>query len=50
MLSLATLEDCSKRTIESKILLKECSSIRIIHADEVYVLRITKSNKLILTK
>ncbi|MDO9305868.1 MAG: hemin uptake protein HemP [Sulfuricurvum sp.] len=50
MLNLPTIENCSERTIESKLLLKECTFIRIIHADEVYVLRITKSNKLILTK
>ncbi len=36
--------------IESKILFKESSSIRIQHGNDVYILRITKANKLILTK
>lgn len=36
--------------IESKQLFKNDNSIRILHGNEVYTLRITKGNKLILTK
>ncbi|MEW5832576.1 MAG: hemin uptake protein HemP [Campylobacterota bacterium] len=36
--------------IESKELFKNDSSIRIVHGNDVYILRITKGNKLILTK
>lgn len=36
--------------IESKELFKNGSSIKIAHGNEVYILRITKGNKLILTK
>lgn len=37
-------------TIESKELFKNETSIRIVHGNEIYTLRITKGNKLILTK
>jgi hemin uptake protein HemP len=37
-------------SIESKELFKKASSVRIVHGNEVYILRITKGNKLILTK
>lgn len=43
-------ENCNDRVIESKELLGKLTHIRIRHEGEVYVLRITKSNKLILTK
>lgn len=36
--------------VESKEILKGQASIRIAHGGEIYVLRITKSDKLILTK
>lgn len=36
--------------IESKELFKNGSSIKIVHGNDVYILRITKGNKLILTK
>jgi len=36
--------------IESKELFKNGTSIRIVHGDAIYILRITKGNKLILTK
>ena len=36
--------------IESKELFKNDNAICIVHGYEVYTLRITKSNKLILTK
>lgn len=36
--------------INSKELLKNETSIRILHNNETYVLRVTKTNKLILTK
>jgi len=36
--------------IESKELFKNDNAIRIVHGNEIYILRITKSNKLILTK
>lgn len=36
--------------IESKALFKNENAIRIIHGNEIYTLRITKGNKLILTK
>ena len=36
--------------IESKELFKNDNAIRIVHSNEMYTLRITKSNKLILTK
>lgn len=36
--------------IESRKLFKNESSIRIVHGNDVYILRITKGNKLILTK
>ena len=39
-----------ERVIESVEILKGETSIRIVHAGEIYVLRITKSDKLILTK
>ncbi len=37
-------------SIDSKELFKKASSVRIVHGTEVYILRITKGNKLILTK
>ncbi len=37
-------------TIESKELFKNGTLVRIIHENGVYTLRITKTNKLILTK
>jgi hemin uptake protein HemP len=36
--------------IESKTLFKNDHAIRIVHGNEIYTLRITKGNKLILTK
>ncbi|HBM35574.1 MAG TPA: hemin uptake protein HemP [Sulfuricurvum sp.] len=36
--------------IESKSLFNNDNAIRIVHGNEVYTLRITKGNKLILTK
>lgn len=36
--------------IESKVLFKEATSVRIQHGNDVYILRVTKTNKLILTK
>lgn len=36
--------------IQSKALFKNDTAIRIIHGNETYTLRITKGNKLILTK
>lgn len=39
-----------ENVINSKELLKNETSIRIVHNNEVYVLRVTKTNKLILTK
>ena len=36
--------------LETKTLFKSGSSIRISHGGELYTLRITKTNKLILTK
>ena len=36
--------------IESKALFKNDTAIRIVHGNETYILRITKGNKLILTK
>ncbi|MGD9970799.1 MAG: hemin uptake protein HemP [Sulfuricurvum sp.] len=36
--------------VESKSLFKEQSCIRIIHEGETYFLRVTRNNKLILTK
>jgi hemin uptake protein HemP len=36
--------------IESKELFRNEGSIRIVHEADVYILRITKGNKLILTK
>lgn len=36
--------------IESKELFKNDNSVRIVHGNEIYTLRITKGNKLILTK
>lgn len=36
--------------VESAEILKGQTSIRIVHGGEIYVLRITKSDKLILTK
>ncbi|WP_310440386.1 hemin uptake protein HemP [Sulfuricurvum sp.] len=36
--------------IESKELFKNENAIRIVHGNETYTLRITKGNKLILTK
>lgn len=36
--------------IESKELFKNDTAIRIVHGNETYTLRITKGNKLILTK
>lgn len=36
--------------IESKELFKSDNAIRIAHGNEIYTLRITKGNKLILTK
>ena len=36
--------------IESKMLFKNDAAIRIVHGNEIYTLRITKGNKLILTK
>lgn len=36
--------------IESKTLFKNDTAIRIVHGNETYTLRITKGNKLILTK
>ncbi len=43
-------ENCNDRVIESKELLGKCAYICILHEGEIYMLRITKSNKLILTK
>jgi hemin uptake protein HemP len=43
-------DEGNENTIESKVLFKDGSSIRIVHGNEVYTLRITKANKLILTK
>ncbi len=37
-------------SIESRELFKKGTSVRIVHGNEVYILRITKGNKLILTK
>ncbi|WP_366882326.1 hemin uptake protein HemP [Sulfuricurvum sp.] len=36
--------------IDAKVLFKNDNSIRIVHGNEIYTLRITKGNKLILTK
>ncbi|MCL4431372.1 MAG: hemin uptake protein HemP [Epsilonproteobacteria bacterium] len=36
--------------LETKTLFKSGTSIRISHGDALYILRITKTNKLILTK
>lgn len=36
--------------IESTELFKNDNSIRIVHGNEIYTFRITKGNKLILTK
>lgn len=36
--------------IESKALFKNENAIHIFHGNEIYTLRITKGNKLILTK
>lgn len=38
------------KTIDSKDLFGEFKEIRIIHNGNVYLMRITKENKLILTK
>lgn len=35
---------------DSKVLFKSGTSIRISHGNDLYTLRITKTNKLILTK
>lgn len=43
-------ENCNERIVESRDLLQGCVSVKIVHEGEVYILRITKSNKLILTK
>ncbi|MCX6073863.1 MAG: hemin uptake protein HemP [Campylobacterales bacterium] len=44
------VNDAITPTIDSKELFKEGISIRIRHGNDVYILRITKTNKLILTK
>lgn len=36
--------------IESKTVFKNDTAIRFVHWNEIYILRITKGNKLILTK
>ncbi len=38
------------KTIDSKTLFKSETSVTISHGNDLYILRITKSNKLILTK
>ncbi|MDD3770839.1 MAG: hemin uptake protein HemP [Sulfuricurvum sp.] len=46
----SSLKEYNGIVIESKELFKNDSSIRIVHGNDVYILRITKGNKLILTK
>jgi hemin uptake protein HemP len=45
-----TSSEYNSTVVESKELFKNGSSIKIIHGNEVYTLRVTKGNKLILTK
>jgi len=46
----SSLKEYNGIVIESNELFKNDSSIRIVHGNDVYILRITKGNKLILTK
>ncbi|OYZ34847.1 MAG: hypothetical protein B7X89_08890 [Sulfuricurvum sp. 17-40-25] len=45
-----TPQPISEPVIDTKELFKKATSIFIIHGSDKYTLRITKSNKLILTK
>ena len=40
----------SEKTIDSKVLFEEGKVVHIYHNGQVYILRITKEDKLILTK
>lgn len=44
------LPDSPPRTLQSRDLMQGCSQIEIVHRGEVYRLRITRQDKLILTK
>lgn len=49
-MELSSSSEYNGMMIESKELFKHETSIRILHGNEIYILRITKGNKLILTK
>ncbi len=44
------MQEIKDKKIESKEIFKESNTITIIHDGQEYQLRITKANKLILTK
>jgi hemin uptake protein HemP len=46
----SSVTEYNNTVIESKELFKKGVSIRIVHGTEIYTLRITKGDKLILTK
>ena len=44
------MQEIKDKKIESKDIFKEANTITIVHDGQEYQLRITKANKLILTK
>lgn len=50
VIELSSSSEYNGIVIESKLLFKNETAIRIVHGNETYTLRITKGNKLILTK
>ncbi|MFA6759454.1 MAG: hemin uptake protein HemP [Sulfuricurvum sp.] len=43
-------QECKSELVSSTLILGEAKSICILHNNSIYTLRVTKENKLILTK